>query len=148
VDSPPPTLTPTVAEKVKNATSRLTKEIKSLDAEDRRSGELEQRGWAEGGEKDAAQRRRYRAVLTPGLGYAVAGWMVFVVAVLLLQGFGSRTGFHLSDKVLITLLTTTTINVLGIFYVVVRYFFSESYRHRRLKSGKSLRRSPNVMKER
>jgi hypothetical protein len=52
----------------------------------------------------------------------VCGWLAAVVAVLLSQLFFSKDA-RLSDNVLITLITTTTINVIGLFLAVTRYLF-------------------------
>ncbi|OQP65354.1 hypothetical protein A3860_16945 [Niastella vici] len=49
-------------------------------------------------------------------------WM-FMVLMIVLQC--SRGVFVLSDGVLITLITTTTANVFGFFYVVVNYLFNK-----------------------
>lgn len=53
--------------------------------------------------------------------WLLVGWLVAAFAVLVCQGFG--LDFHLSDSVIITLITTTTANVLGLGYVVVNYLF-------------------------
>lgn len=49
-------------------------------------------------------------------------WM-FLVLVIVIQC--SRGVFRLSDGVLIALITTTTANVFGFFYVVVNYLFNK-----------------------
>jgi len=49
-------------------------------------------------------------------------WM-FLVLFIVVQC--SRKAFHLSDGVLIALITTTTANVFGFFYVVVNYLFNK-----------------------
>ena len=48
--------------------------------------------------------------------------MLFVCVVLFLKGITSQ--FYLSDAVIITLLGTTTANVIGILIIVVTYLFS------------------------
>jgi len=55
----------------------------------------------------------------------VVFWVIGILALLASQGFGAF-GFNLSEKVLITLIGGTTLNVLGIFVIVARYFFRES----------------------
>jgi len=47
-------------------------------------------------------------------------WMLFVLLILISTGNGNLV---LSDTVLVTLLTTTTANVLGIILIVTKYFF-------------------------
>lgn len=49
-------------------------------------------------------------------------YMILVFMILFFCGF-SLFGFTLSDTVLITLISTTTANVIGIFAFVVRYLF-------------------------
>lgn len=48
-------------------------------------------------------------------------WMFFVLAVVVLCAAGQ---LRLSDTVLITLISTTTANVIGVFLVVVNYLFN------------------------
>lgn len=51
-------------------------------------------------------------------------WLIAMFALLLLQGFLGKTDvFMLSDKVLITIIGGTTINVLGLFAIVANYIF-------------------------
>lgn len=51
-------------------------------------------------------------------------YMVVVFVLLLFSGIkGQGLCFHLDDKVLLALLTTTTINMISIFVVVAKYLF-------------------------
>ena len=63
-------------------------------------------------------------------------WLIFIGIVVLLTGIGdlhiviekwslefSLIDFELSDNVLIAFITTTTINVIGIIYIVARWLF-------------------------
>lgn len=52
----------------------------------------------------------------------VSNYMIFVCMVLFLKAITPR--FFLSDNVIITLLGTTTANVIGILIIVVTYLFS------------------------
>lgn len=71
------------------------------------------------------QRQRHREILTPALRNIAQIWVIAVLMLLVWQGFGSKIGFfHLSDPVLITLITTTTANILGLFYIAVRYLYA------------------------
>jgi hypothetical protein len=70
-------------------------------------------------EQDKKQRKRYaRAVFQ-----LICLWLFGLFVLVFFQGNEARNGFHLSDKVLITLITGTTANVLGIFWVVMNYLF-------------------------
>jgi hypothetical protein len=47
-------------------------------------------------------------------------WLLLVVAITTLSGFKF---FHLDGSVLITLLATTTVNILGLAYIILRGLF-------------------------
>jgi hypothetical protein len=57
----------------------------------------------------------------------IAGWLKFVAVVVFLQGVFGETAFlslfKLGSEVLITLITTTTATVIGLFIIVANYFF-------------------------
>lgn len=53
----------------------------------------------------------------------LCAWLLFIVGLLVFQGFGWYD-FSLSDSVLIAALGTTTVNVIGLFVLVARYLFS------------------------
>lgn len=52
-------------------------------------------------------------------------WTFFIFVILFCQGFGDNKPFcfNLPDSVLITLITTTTVNFLGFFLLVTKYLF-------------------------
>jgi len=62
------------------------------------------------------------------LGYAgrifwlVCAWLICVAIAVFMSGF-SYNDFKLSDKVLITFITSTTVNVVGLFVVVAKWMF-------------------------
>ncbi len=62
------------------------------------------------------------------LGYAgrifwlVCAWLFCVVIAVFMSGYSSNE-FNLSDKVLITFITSTTITVVGLFVVVAKWMF-------------------------
>jgi hypothetical protein len=72
--------------------------------------------------QDMAQRKQY----APRLFVLTCCWLGAVAAILLLQGFSAGTThfFSLGNEVLIAILGTTTINVIGLLYVVAKYLFS------------------------
>ncbi len=47
-------------------------------------------------------------------------WLVFVIVVVILAG---ANVLHLSDSVLMTLLATTTTNIIGMWAIILRYLF-------------------------
>ncbi len=54
-----------------------------------------------------------------------SGWLIFVGSVLIFHGFTSIK-FYLSDTIIITLLGTTTANILALFVIVANYLFPVS----------------------
>lgn len=73
--------------------------------------------------QDILQRRSF----APKLYLLTCVWLGLVTLIVLLQGFseGRWHIFRLDDSVLIALLGTTTVNVVGLFYVVAKYLFPE-----------------------
>jgi hypothetical protein len=64
------------------------------------------------------QRQKYVSKLF----WLLCVWLFIVVGVLLLQGWRGGS-FWLSDAVLAALLGTTTVNVVGLFYVVAKFLY-------------------------
>jgi len=89
-------------------------QLERVDLEDRRTEVV-------GKKQDIKERKKY-ALLFFGLGCA---WMTAITGMLLLQGFGLvyHATFKLSDTVLLAAIGSTTVNVLGIVYVVANYLF-------------------------
>jgi len=50
-------------------------------------------------------------------------WLVSVFLILILEGFGSALGFNLPERVVLAVVGSTTLNVVGIFYIVTKYLF-------------------------
>lgn len=71
-----------------------------------------------GDDQDRQQRKEFADKIFD----FVRNYMLFVCVVLFLKGITSQ--FYLSDSVIITLLGTTTANVIGILIIVVTYLFS------------------------
>lgn len=63
----------------------------------------------------------------------VSVWLVLVMATL----FFNNNAFNLDDKVLITLLGTTTLNVLGLSFIVLRGHFQSNEKEERPKKKKT-----------
>ena len=57
----------------------------------------------------------------------VCAWLACVVACVVLSGFG-LWGFKLSDSVLIAFITSTTVNVVGLFVLVAKWMFPTGVR--------------------
>ena len=71
------------------------------------------------GESKLALRKKY----APRLFWIAWLWIAVIVVVLAVQ-FVCKHG--LNDGVIITLLSTTTINIIGLLYVVVKYLFNDA----------------------
>ena len=68
--------------------------------------------------------QRERLKLSKKIFWLTAIWSILIFVLLFFQGFGeTKLCFFISDKVLITLITTTTINFFGFFYIVLKYMF-------------------------
>jgi len=73
--------------------------------------------------------KRQDIKLRKGFGIAIfvlaCIWLLFIGFVILIQGFGGICGysFSLGQGVILALVGTTTVNVLGLFYVVTNYLF-------------------------
>lgn len=63
-----------------------------------------------------------KSVLTIVVLAIIIFWLNFIAKILLNSGWKNQ-GFYLSDKVIITLLTTTTANVLVMMHFIVKHFF-------------------------
>ncbi len=53
----------------------------------------------------------------------VMGWLVAMLGLMACEGFGSRIRFQLSDSIILAAIGATTVNVLGMLYVVANYLF-------------------------
>ena len=70
-------------------------------------------------EQNIALRQRYA-----NRAYCMAlSWLVFVAGVLVVSRLRISRVVPFSDAVLITLITTSTVNVLGLFVIVLKYLF-------------------------
>ncbi len=76
----------------------------------------------EGENKGDSQDRDQRKAFAERIFSFVCYYMFSVFFILFLCGSPNR--FNLSDTVLVTLLGTTTANVIGLFVIVVKYLFS------------------------
>lgn len=97
-------------------------EKRKLEAETRRL-ELENQS-LEGDNIGDSQDRKQRKEFAEKIFSFVCLYMFSVFLILFLCG--SPSNFKLSDTVLITLLGTTTANVIGILIIVVKYLFSRN----------------------
>jgi hypothetical protein len=73
--------------------------------------------------QDTAERKKYALWFF----HLSCVWILVITVVLLLQEFGSfwfgKMPFKLSEPVMLAVIGSTTVNVLGILYVVANYLF-------------------------
>lgn len=100
----------------------VVSEKAAYDEIERRKREAEARHLEIQNESDT-QDRDQRKDFAERVYYFACVYMVFVFLILFLSG-STGAHFKLNDSVLITLLRTTTANVIGVFAIVVTYLFS------------------------
>jgi len=72
--------------------------------------------------KEAQDTHRLRLGYAGRIFWLVSAWLVCVAVAVYLSGFKLK-GFELSSEVLIAFITSTTINVVGLFVVVAKWMF-------------------------
>ncbi len=74
--------------------------------------------------KDARKQRRKYA---HRIFVMCCSWVCAVFVLLMFSGFGSyqHFRFHLSDQVILTAIGSTTVNIIGVFLIVVRFIFHD-----------------------
>lgn len=55
--------------------------------------------------------------------YLTIGWLIVVLAIVVFKGY-ELFGFDLSDNVIMTLIGSTTANILGLLVIILKYVFS------------------------
>ena len=81
--------------------------------------------------KRYAQDTTYRKFLAKWVMYVVSIWLGIVITIVVLTGFRFLT---YTSTVLVTLLATTTINVLGLAFIVLRGLFLGRGHYKRRKN--------------
>jgi len=72
--------------------------------------------------KGLLEEQKQRRVYANRMFWLLCIWLIAVALIILLSGW-STWEFQLSDSVLITLITGVSVNVIGLFAIVVRYLF-------------------------
>lgn len=74
--------------------------------------------------KGKAQDRKQRKSFASKIYWLTIAWLCVIGFMLIFQGFLGPLGcFHLSDRVLITLISGASINIIGLMAIVIRYLF-------------------------
>lgn len=72
-------------------------------------------------EQDIEERKKYAAHIFK----LICWWVIGLFVLLLLTGWGRALRFTLSQPVLLAIVGSTTLNVLGLFYIVAHYLFPD-----------------------
>jgi len=110
------------ADNVADEVDRLKKEIDDLDKDQDRTIKAHKIKALENENISNEQNRIARKEYANKTFILTCVWGGLIFIILFLNGFNAY-GFNLSDKVIITLATTTTINFLGFFLLVMKYLF-------------------------
>jgi len=75
-------------------------------------------------EQDRKERRKYAQRIF----YMVVGWLIAMILIVVATGVRwpwahQYIGFDLAERIVLTLITTTTVSVVGIFLIVASYLF-------------------------
>jgi uncharacterized protein YqhQ len=107
------------------ATSAASRETAKIDVaqeaafyEERRKRELHVETLA-----DLKLARAQRETYARRVFVLVLVWILAMFVLLLMQGFGAYLHFSLNEKVLLALITSTTVNLIGTLIIVLKYIF-------------------------
>jgi hypothetical protein len=112
-----------------NEGATLEQEIKFVGEKYRQSLQLEYLKTLRANNRTLKQNNKQRKIFSAQIFVFSCVWVLIILLILLLQGFGGywwgnrRYAFGLSEPVLVTMITTTTINCLSFFVLVVKYLF-------------------------
>ena len=114
---------------ISNHTIDLDEIIRGLNDDDKSSKEEEIfKGKTDYRKRTSKSLKNNRYRLNTNLRFILAGWTVLVVTVWLWKVLeilvNNNERYCLSDSVLFTLLATTTVNVLGIIFIVLKDLFN------------------------
>lgn len=112
--APPPVVAPSIdSDAIERLEKRELDQAQQLDIVKKQIGIQEQ-----------LENMKGRGAWGPRIFWILLGWLLAVIACIGMQAF-HLWGFHLSDAVLIAFISTTTVNVLGLGYIVARHFFQQ-----------------------
>jgi hypothetical protein len=69
--------------------------------------------------QDIQERKKYALWIV----ILACAWVLIIAVLLFFEGFGSLLQFKISDRVLLAAIGSTTVNIVGILYVVANYLF-------------------------
>jgi hypothetical protein len=114
----------------KRADATVSNLLESASPEKRSLSLLEKDAYDEAHRRELSETKlqslkddiRAKKKMTYLIFYMVLGWLIAILAILVLSGL-ENWSFKLSDAVLIALLGSTTVNVTAFFLVVTKYLF-------------------------
>ena len=76
---------------------------------------------------DRRDTREQRRTYAKRIFTLCCGWVCAIFVLLMFSGFGHYQHFHfsLSDRVILAAIGSTTINIIGVFLIVVRFIFHD-----------------------
>ncbi|MDD5125380.1 hypothetical protein [Methylovulum sp.] len=77
--------------------------------------------------KEAKDTHKLRLGYADKIFWLVCSWLIGVVIAVFMSGLNAF-GFSLSDNVLIAFITSTTVNVVGLFFVVAKWMFPNNHK--------------------
>lgn len=101
---------------------QLSARVKRLTEEEKHLYEVHTRGL----EQDIQERKDYAKKIYK----LTLGWFIGLALVLVLHGWRDVTHFDLSERIILALITSTTIEVIGVFVIVAKYLFPSVARKR------------------
>lgn len=77
----------------------------------------------DGKRQDIEERKKYANKIF----WLISIWLICIYVIICLAGFGKSYGFFIvNDSVLVSLITSTTATVIGLFVIVVNYLFKKN----------------------
>lgn len=94
--------------------------VRKLTEEEKRWYEVH----TQGAEQDITERKSYARKI-----YRLTiGWFCALGLILALHGWEKYSGFEISERIILALITSATIEVIGLFVVVAKYLFPSTGR--------------------
>jgi phosphoglycerol transferase MdoB-like AlkP superfamily enzyme len=70
-------------------------------------------------QQDIAERKKYAHLIY----WLTVAWLIGLAVIVLLHGWRTFTYFDISERIILALITSATIEVVGLFVIVAKYLF-------------------------
>jgi len=114
----------------------LNEEVTAIDTESAKAREQEKLKTLIIRNKILEANARHREKYARNIFTLTCIWIFLIFLILIARGLYDYTCFYLSNSVLIALITSTTINFFGFFFLVVRYLFHVEMKKEKIQSNK------------